>query len=220
MDDRVRMQMMGLSIVSLSQGVPFFHAGSEILRSKSMEADSYNAGDWFNRLDWTYQTNNFGVGLPSAEKNRDRWNIIGPILARSDIRPGPAHITQTLAHFKEMVAIRRSSPLFRLRTGADVIRRVLFHNTGAGQTPGLIVMSISDEGAGIVDLDPAHDGIVVLFNATTDMLTYGGSDWEGFPFELHPILVESADEVVRGASYDVDRGVFTVPARTTAVFVR
>jgi pullulanase len=44
MEDRVRMQNLGLSIVALGQGVPFFHAGSDMLRSKSMEADSYNAG--------------------------------------------------------------------------------------------------------------------------------------------------------------------------------
>jgi pullulanase len=216
----VRMQMMGLSIVSMAQGVPFFHAGSEVLRSKSMEADSYNAGDWFNRLDWTYRTDNFAVGLPSAEKNRDRWSIIGPLLARPEIRPGEAHIRKTLAHFKEMVSIRASSPLFRLRTAADVIARVRFHNTGPGQTPGLIVMSITDEGAGLVDLDPSRDQIVVVFNATAGPVTYGGSGWEGLGFELHPILQDSADEVVRAAAFDGDHGTFTVPARTTAVFVR
>ncbi len=219
-DDRVRMQMMGLSIVSMSQGVPFFHAGSEILRSKSMEADSYNAGDWFNKLDWTYQTNNFAVGLPSAEKNRDRWNIIGPLLARPEIRPTDAHIRKTLAHFKEMVAVRASSPLFRLRTAVDVVARVKFHNTGSSQKPGLIVMSITDVGAGLADLDPARDQIVVVFNATTDVVTYGGGEWKGLEFELHPILQGSADDVVKTAAYDADRGTFTVPARTTAVFVR
>ncbi len=217
-EDRVRMQMMGLSIVSVSQGVPFFHAGSEILRSKSLEADSYNAGDWFNKLDWTYQSNNFAVGLPSAEKNRDRWNIIGPILAREEIRPGQEHIRATLAHFKEMVAVRSSSPLFRLRTAADVKARVKFHNTGSGQVPGLIVMSISDTGEGLADLDPSVDQIVVVFNATTEAIEHGGADWEGLGFELHPILAGSADEAVKTASFD--DGTFSVPARTTAVFVR
>jgi pullulanase len=204
----------------MSQGVPFFHAGSEILRSKSMEADSYNAGDWFNKLDWTYQTNNFAVGLPSAEKNHDRWSIIGPILAREEIRPAEAHIRKTLAHFKEMIAVRASSPLFRLRTAEDVIARVGFHNTGSGQTPGLIVMSITDVGEGLADLDPMREQIVVVFNATPEEQTYGGSDWKGLAFELHPVLQSSADEAVKTAAYDADGGTFTVPARTTAVFVR
>jgi pullulanase/glycogen debranching enzyme len=50
----------------LSQGVPFFHAGDELLRSKSLDRNSYDSGDWFNRLDYTYQTNNWGVGLPPS----------------------------------------------------------------------------------------------------------------------------------------------------------
>lgn len=42
------------------KGIPFFHAGDEILRSKSLDRDSYNSGDWFSRLDFnvwiTYRT--------------------------------------------------------------------------------------------------------------------------------------------------------------------
>ena len=43
--DRVRIQSLSLSIVVLSQDVPFYHAGSELLRSKSMDRDSYDSGD-------------------------------------------------------------------------------------------------------------------------------------------------------------------------------
>jgi pullulanase len=75
MTDRVRVQQVGLSIVSLSQGVPFYHAGSDMLRSKSMDRDSYNSGDWFNKLDFTYASNNWGVGLPVAGKNQENWDM-------------------------------------------------------------------------------------------------------------------------------------------------
>lgn len=37
MADRVRMQNLGLSIVMLGEGVPFIHAGAELLRSKSLD---------------------------------------------------------------------------------------------------------------------------------------------------------------------------------------
>ncbi|MFW5709457.1 MAG: pullulanase-type alpha-1,6-glucosidase, partial [Chloroflexota bacterium] len=57
---RVRMNNLGVSIVALSQGIPFFHAGDDMLRSKSLDRDSYNSGDCFNRLDFTYQINNWG----------------------------------------------------------------------------------------------------------------------------------------------------------------
>jgi hypothetical protein len=39
------------------------------------------------------------------------------------------------------------------------------------------------------------------------------------PLELHPILVNSADELVRTSTYDSASATFTVPGRTTAVFV-
>src|SRR6185503_12518588 len=66
MADRVRMQNLGMSLLAFGQGVPFFHAGVELLRSKSLDRNSYNSGDWFNKLDFTYGSNNWGVGLPPA----------------------------------------------------------------------------------------------------------------------------------------------------------
>lgn len=57
------------------KGIPFFHAGDEILRSKSLDRDSYNSGDWFNRLDFSYKSNNWGVGLPPKGKNEHSWPL-------------------------------------------------------------------------------------------------------------------------------------------------
>jgi len=219
LDDRVRMQKIGLSIVALGQGIPFFHAGSDMLRSKSMEADSYNAGDWFNVLDWSYQSNNYAVGLPSAEKNYDRWSIIRPLLAREDIRPGRDEILATVHHFREMLRIRKSSPLFRLRTAEDVMARVRFLNTGPDQVPGLIVMEIKDELDGMRPIDPANRRIVVFINATKGTIAFDNDAVKGGQFELHPVQVASHDERVKQARFDVQKGKFSIPARTTVVFV-
>ena len=35
------------------QGVAYFHAGIDTLRSKSLDRNSYDSGDWFNRIDWS-----------------------------------------------------------------------------------------------------------------------------------------------------------------------
>lgn len=51
--ERLRMVNLAAGMIALSQGVPFFHAGDEILRSKSLDRDSYSSGDWFNRVDWS-----------------------------------------------------------------------------------------------------------------------------------------------------------------------
>ncbi|MDY5131970.1 DUF3372 domain-containing protein, partial [Actinotignum timonense] len=62
-DDRIRMALLALATVALGQAPAFWHAGTELLRSKSLDRDSYNSGDHFNRLDFSGQSNNFGVGL-------------------------------------------------------------------------------------------------------------------------------------------------------------
>ncbi|GAB4574388.1 MAG: pullulanase-type alpha-1,6-glucosidase [Anaerolineae bacterium] len=216
-DERVRMQNLGLDIVMFSQGVPFFHAGSDMLRSKSLDRDSFNSGDWFNYLDFSYETNNWGVGLPPASHNQNEWPIMQPLLAQEGITPAREDILKTVQHFREILQIRRSTPLFRLRTGAEVMARVQFHNTGPDQVPGLIVMSISDLTA--EDLDPAHELVVVVFNVTPEPITYTVSDLAGMGLVLHPVQAASVDPVVQGAAFDAASGTFSVPARTTAVFV-
>jgi pullulanase len=217
LEDRVRMQNMGVSLVSLSQGVPFFHAGTELLRSKNLDRDSYDSGDWFNRLDFTYQDNNWGRGLPIADKNRANWEIMAPLLGNPDLAPGPEHIQAALDHFIEMLTIRGSSPLFRLQTAEEIHARVLFHNTGPEQVPGMIVMSIDDRVG--EDLDENVDFIVVVFNATNDPQTVTLPEDLSEPMILHPIQAASADAAVRESAYDEDEHSLTVPARTTAVFV-
>jgi pullulanase-type alpha-1,6-glucosidase len=217
MDQRVRMQNLGNSIVMLSQGVPFFQAADDLLRSKSLDRNSYNSGDWFNAIDWSGQTTNWGHGLPPSADNQSMWPVMAELLGNPDLMPGPEHIAGAAAHFREMAQVRASSPLFRLRTAGDVQQRLRFHNTGPDQVRGLIVMSLSDvDGA---DLDPAHDRIVVVFNATPDEVAPALDETIGGGFALHPVLAASADPVVQGSTFDPATGTFTVPGRTTAVFV-
>ncbi|DBB17520.1 TPA: Cytochrome c oxidase subunit 1, variant 3 [Trebouxia sp. C0006] len=85
-EDRCRINMLGLATVALSQGVAFFHAGSDILRSKSLDRDSYNSGDWYNKLDWSCKSNNFGVGLAPGSKNNAAWPLHKPRLV-SELQP-------------------------------------------------------------------------------------------------------------------------------------
>src|SRR5690606_35139648 len=81
MDDRVRMNTLSQATVTLSQGVPFWHAGTELLRSKSLDRNSYDSGDWFNRIDWTGRESTFGSGLPPAADNSEKWDLMRPLLA-------------------------------------------------------------------------------------------------------------------------------------------
>jgi pullulanase len=213
-EDRVKMQNMGISIVALSQGVPFYHAGIDMLRSKSMDRNSYNSGDWFNALDFTYATNGWGHGLPVASENQDMWDVMRPLLGNPDIVPAKENIVVSAEHLRKMLQIRKSSKLFRLETAEDIMARLRFHNTGPDQIPGLIVMSISDMGT-LEDLDPDHELIVVLFNASSEKITFTEKELAGREMNIHPVQ----DSFVQTSSFDARTGTFTVPAYTTTVFV-
>ena len=200
MADRVRSQNLGLDFTLLAQGVPFIHAGEELLRSKSEDRNSYNSGDWFNKLDFTYQTNNWGVGLPPQANNGGDWPVIQPLLANLALKPGPSDIQSTFDHLKELLQIRQSSPLFRLRTEADVMARLQFYNTGPDQMPGLIIMRLSDQVE--PDLDPWYESVVVLFNANDVAQTITLDALHGRKLLLHPLLRVAADSAYATAAYE------------------
>ena len=219
MADRVRAQNLALDFAVLAQGVPFIHAGDELLRSKSFDRDSYNSGDWFNRLDLSYQTNNWGVGLPPKGKNQSAWPIMQPLLANPALKPAPADITRSFQHMLEMLQIRQSTPLLRLQSEADIVGRLAFHNTGPNQIPGLIAMTISDDVTGLPDLDIPRKRVAVIFNASDVAQTLIVSGLIGIDLTLHPVQASSSDPIVKQSSFDPATGAFSVPARTTAVFV-
>ena len=211
MDDRIRVLNLANSIIALSQGVPFFHAGQDIARSKSMDRNSYNSGDWFNFVDWSYNDTGWGRGLPPFGDNQGNWAEQSALLGNPSLGDIDRHdIRSANKHMREMLRIRNSSPLFRLRTGQDVMERVEFHNTGPGQTPGLVVMSLRGK---------RNIEIVVLFNASPGAQSFYLDTGEDSEFELHRVQQRSQDPVVRTAVYDEATYTFHVPARTTAVFV-
>ncbi|MBL8785082.1 MAG: pullulanase-type alpha-1,6-glucosidase, partial [Deltaproteobacteria bacterium] len=217
MADRVRMQVVSLATILLGQGVPFIHAGSELLRSKSMERDSYDSGDWWNALDPTLASNRWNVGLPREDKDGSNWALITSLLADAALAPKKADFEATRDRVKELLAVRKSSPLFRLQTEADVKSRLLFHNTGPSQTPGLITFTLSDATCAGADLDPTRDGLFVAINARPEAATTGFGPTSGWT--LHPTFASSVDTTARTATFDDASDTFTVPAWSAAVFV-
>jgi pullulanase/glycogen debranching enzyme len=186
-----------------------------MLRSKSLDGNSYNSGDWFNRLDFTYAGNNWGVGLPP--NGSDRWPLMAERLADPALRPAPENIQAAVAHFREMLQVRKSTRLFRLPTAEAIAQRLAFYNTGPNQLAGLIVMALDNRGANRI-ADP-FDLVAVLVNANPGPVTFSEAAFTGLALELHPVLAQSADAVVRQAAFEAGSATFTVPGRTTAVFV-
>ncbi|MBN8487468.1 MAG: DUF3372 domain-containing protein [Burkholderiales bacterium] len=121
---RARAQLVALATVAVSQGVAYFHAGGELLRSKSLDRNSYDSGDWFNRIDWSGRRNFFGSGLPPAGDNQADWPAMAERLADARIAPTPREIMLVRQGFQDLLRIRASTPLLRLAHSDEVLRRV------------------------------------------------------------------------------------------------
>lgn len=213
-DDRIRMVLLSLATVALGQAPAFWHAGTELLRSKSLDRDSYNSGDHFNRLDFSGQSNNFGVGLPPASRNEASWPVMRPLLARTELCPSPEQIARAAAIARDLLRLRHSSPLLTLGNAELIRAKVTFPNGGPGATPGFIIMRIDDTAG--PDIDPQLDGIIIAFNASPRPIT---EKIEGVTetYALSPIQRHGYDDAVRAAA--LISGTVTVPARSVAVFL-
>lgn len=220
--DLVRMQGVSLATAMLGQGIPFTHAGVELLRSKSMERDSYDSGDWYNRVDYTLADNNFDKGLPRKDKDGDNYPLIEQVLGKH-VKPSGADMATMVGFYQELAELRQSSRLLRLGSGAEVIKRVDFRNTGPDQVPGLIVMTVDDGVNAGADLDPAIDGLVVMINATNAPQSIGDfRDGNDQPIDLTSLRLSPAhhggESIARDAA--VNGGTLTLGAWSAAVFVK
>jgi pullulanase len=56
--ERIAMDKLANAIVLTSQGTAFLHAGSEMLRTKNGEHNSYNLPDSINQIDWNWKVKN------------------------------------------------------------------------------------------------------------------------------------------------------------------
>lgn len=220
--DLVRMQGVSLATAMLGQGIPFTHAGVELLRSKSMERDSYDSGDWYNRVDYTLADNNFDKGLPRKDKDGDNYPLIEQVLGKH-VKPSGADMATMVGFYQELAELRQSSRLLRLGSGAEVIKRVDFRNTGPDQVPGLIVMTVDDGVNAGADLDPVIDGLVVMINATNAPQSISNfRDGNDQPIDLTSLQLSPAhhggESIARDAA--VNGGTLTLGAWSAAVFVK
>ncbi len=81
-DQLIDMQLLSLAIVLTSQGVPFLHAGTELLRTKNGEHNSYNLSDEINQIDWNRKTQFHDVNSYVANLIRLRKSF--PVLSLGD----------------------------------------------------------------------------------------------------------------------------------------
>ncbi|MGW7430943.1 pullulanase-type alpha-1,6-glucosidase [Streptomyces sp. NPDC054861] len=203
--DRARMQVLAMATATLSQGPALSQAGSDLLRSKSLDRNSYDSGDWFNAIHWDCRDGNgFGRGLPPAADNQPKWAFGKPLLTAPGLTVGCAQIDGAAAAYRDLQKIRTTEPAFSLATAGQVQDSLSFPLSGTGETPGVITMRLGD--------------LVVVFNATPQRQTQRVAALAGKGHALHPVQASGTDTTVKSASYEAGSGTFTVPPRTVAVF--
>nr|WP_221462604.1 pullulanase-type alpha-1,6-glucosidase [Streptomyces olivoverticillatus] len=205
--DRARMQVVAMATAALSQGPALSQAGTDLLRSKSLDRNSYDSGDWFNAIHWNCADGNgFGRGLPPASDNAAKWPYARPLLADAALRPGCGPTTAASAAYRDLLRIRTGEKAFGLATADAVQAAVSFPLSGKDETPGVITMRAGE--------------LTVVFNATPNRQEQRVPGAAGTGYALHPVQAAGSDPVVKSASYAADSGTFSVPGRTVAVFKR
>ncbi|MBL1081102.1 pullulanase-type alpha-1,6-glucosidase [Streptomyces actinomycinicus] len=203
--DRARMQVLAMATAALSQGPALSQAGTDLLRSKSLDRNSFDSGDWFNAIHWNCADGNgFGRGLPPAADNRSKWDHARPLLG--SVRVGCPQITAASAAYQDLLKIRTTERAFSLGTAAQVQQHLAFPLSGKDETPGVLTMRLGD--------------LVVVFNATPGQQEQRIPALAGDHYRLHPVQAAGTDAVVKTSAYAAGSGTFTVPARTVAVFTR
>lgn len=220
MAERVRRNTLALAAVTLSQGISFWHAGAELLRSKSLDRNSYASGDWFNRYDPGLTDNGFGRGLPPAPDNGARWDLMRPLLADPDLVPTAPDMARARDAALDLLRLRSRHPLLRLGSGAAIERAVSFPVSGtATGAPDLVVMLVDGR---LVDPDRrgADSGVLVVLNAGVEARDVVIPGLVGEGWVLSPVQRDGADEVVKATSWSLADGRVSVPGLTAAVLVR
>ncbi len=168
-EERKRMHLLAGAIVLTSQGVPFLHAGTEMLRTKQGEENSYASPDSINQIDWNRKLDH----------------------------------SEVYAFFRDLIALRKSHPAFRMRTTAQIQQHLRFLDS----TPeGVVGYQLIDHANG-----DKWENILVFFNGNREersVLLPEGS-WT-------PIL--EGENINQAGLGKIRRKKFTIPASSAAIF--
>lgn len=205
-DERLRMHLLALSIPLLGQGIPFVEAGTDILRTKNGDQDSYDSGDFFNRIDWTGTDNYWGAGLPPAWKNIDDWSFWQPRLVAPEMKVTATQIEKAKTYFKALLRLRQSSDLFKMNDAENINRGLHFIDNDRQAEPGLIAMHLEDR----------NESLLILFNASRDARFFEHQKLQQ-NWQLHPLFDEKIDSVLSQVVLYPSQGKIQIPGRTTVV---
>lgn len=92
----VRQNMLALAIILTAQGIPFFHAGAEMLRSKNGDHNSYKSDDKINQFNWLDKLNykeafDYVKGLIALRKAHPAFRMENARMINESLSVTPAY---------------------------------------------------------------------------------------------------------------------------------
>ncbi len=168
LDYSKRVDQFGMGMILTSQGIPFIHGGDEFLRTKTNNQNMTNASDW-----------NFGAqaGTHNTYNSPDSFNSYKWSRKSAE--------NSTFEFYKELIALRRTSPGMRLTTWDEIKNRVVTRiNAGANNASSInavhdaslpvkvIINSIDSDGVDGADL------IIVVNSDSNYTLTPPAGTWK------------------------------------------
>jgi len=178
-----RLQRTAVALVLFAQGQPVLHAGMEFMRTKEIPADllagGFDIGDLYWTVDRARAFSHNSYNLCDRINGLD-WNRC---VDKKDM----------VAYVRNLVAVRKAHPLFRLRTAAEVVSSLTFIEGGPGAS-GSSILAWRIDGAAAGDswksacviVNPAHAAAEFSLPACTE-----GMRWH---------LVTDGDEFRAGES--------------------
>ncbi len=210
--DRVKMNNLSAAIVMTSQGVPFIHAGEEMLRSKPLEDgtfdhNSYRSSDEVNNLKW-------------ADLSREEYAL-------------------TNRYYQGLIEFRKAHPALRMTTAEEVAEKITkldgldfnvlgFHiAAGAnGEENELIVVFNPNAASSTVTL-PEGDWTICISGNKAGIASLGTATGTATAEPISAlVLVKAAElsqepmtEIILGESEDTSIGIIGGADGPTAIFV-
>ena len=186
METKAKMQGIAVATVMFGQSPVFDQQGTDLLRTKYFQNDSFNTGDFSNKVNYAAdQGNEFIPGaLVNKEKDLADWGAITEVSEyNSDV--GAELKSKMSDTYNAMLTIRKEHDLFYLGDAELIKQHVSFLNVGKNQEPGLIVMKVTNPGdTGVVGNNMA----VVMLNAKPEATSFTVADVEeAKPLDTGPL---------------------------------
>ena len=192
MENKVKMQGIAIATAMLGQSPVFDQQGSDLLRTKYFQNDSFNTGDFSNKVNYAEDEGNEFIpgAIVNKSKDAEDWGAIKEVSDyNTDV--GPELKAKMVDTYKALATIRKDHNLLYLGDADLIKQNVEFLNVGSKQVPGLIVMKVTKpEG-----YKSSDNELYVMINAAPEAREFAAGN------------VEDASTLDTGALYEDGCGI-------------